>query len=67
MQVPVRTEVNINVGKRMRILRKSAHLTQHDVAEQVGVSFQQMQKYEKGESVLVWNCCGEWHISIACR
>ena len=40
--------VDVQVGSRIRLLRKGAQMSQTDLAEQVGVTFQQVQKYEKG-------------------
>ena len=37
-----------NIGKKIRQLRKDWGLSQLELAERVGVSFQQIQKYEKG-------------------
>ena len=42
------TDVDIYVGKRLRRRRRLLGLTQQDLAGQVGVRFQQIQKYEKG-------------------
>ena len=36
------------VGQRIKELRKAKKLTQKDLAQALGVSFQQIQKYEKG-------------------
>lgn len=36
------------VGERIKQLRKIKKLTQKDIAKALGVSFQQVQKYEKG-------------------
>lgn len=36
------------VGRRLRALRKAAKLSQPDLAEPLGLSFQQLQKYEAG-------------------
>lgn len=36
------------VGQRVRAARLAANMTQTDLAEHLGVSFQQVQKYEKG-------------------
>ena len=38
------------IGKKIKHLRKALGLSQIDLAERVGVSFQQIQKYEKGAS-----------------
>ena len=40
--------VDVQVGSRIRLLRKGAQMSQTDLAEQLGVTFQQVQKYEKG-------------------
>jgi len=36
------------IGRKIRELRRQRGLTQMELAERVGVSFQQIQKYEKG-------------------
>jgi transcriptional regulator with XRE-family HTH domain len=38
------------VGNNIMHCRKTLHLTQTDVAEKLNITFQQYQKYEKGES-----------------
>lgn len=38
------------MGRNLQHLRLSAGLTQQDVAHYVGVSYQQIQKYEKGKN-----------------
>ena len=40
------------IGRRVRDRRKSLGMTQESLAELVGVSYQQVQKYEKGLSRL---------------
>lgn len=40
--------VDVQVGARLRAVRKFKGKTQQEVASAVGVSFQQMQKYERG-------------------
>ena len=40
--------VDVQVGSRIRLLRQGAQMSQTDLAEQLGVTFQQVQKYEKG-------------------
>ena len=39
---------NIHLGKKLRIRRLSLGLTQTKVADAINVTFQQIQKYEKG-------------------
>jgi transcriptional regulator with XRE-family HTH domain len=40
--------VDIDVGKRVRKLREVLGITQEQLADHLGISFQQVQKYEKG-------------------
>ena len=42
--------IDVHVGKRLRLLRLSAGMSQTQLAEAVGVTFQQVQKYEKGSN-----------------
>lgn len=46
--------VNLEIGKKIRELRLVRGMTQGDLGKLVGITFQQIQKYEKGiNSVLV--------------
>ena len=40
--------INKKIGEKIRLLRKSWGLSQLELAEKIGISFQQIQKYEKG-------------------
>jgi transcriptional regulator with XRE-family HTH domain len=40
--------IDIAVGARVRIRRKVLSISQTDLAEALGISFQQVQKYERG-------------------
>jgi transcriptional regulator with XRE-family HTH domain len=40
--------LDVMVGARIRILRKHRGMSQGDLAGKIGVTFQQVQKYEKG-------------------
>jgi transcriptional regulator with XRE-family HTH domain len=40
--------VDIEVGRRIRLQRMSAGMSQTELAHEIGVTFQQVQKYEKG-------------------
>lgn len=42
--------IDVYVGKRVRFKRKVMGYTQSDLGERVGLTFQQIQKYEKGEN-----------------
>jgi transcriptional regulator with XRE-family HTH domain len=48
--MPARTPdpLDTMVGARIRVLRLHNRISQTDLAEQIGVTFQQVQKYEKG-------------------
>lgn len=55
------TPFNIALGQNLRCWRVAAGLSQKQVGRYLGVSFQQIQKYEKGDSApscekLVWLC-----------
>lgn len=41
-----------NIGKLIREMRKAAGMSQMRLADKIGVSYQQVQKYEKGASKL---------------
>jgi transcriptional regulator with XRE-family HTH domain len=46
---PGRTaQLELVIGARMRTRRRQRGLSQSELAEQLGVSFQQVQKYERG-------------------
>ncbi len=40
--------VDIHVGKRLRLRRKMMGMSQEELGSAVGVTFQQIQKYERG-------------------
>ena len=42
------TTVDAHVGSRIRALRKQLGISQEHLAERLGLSFQQVQKYERG-------------------
>ncbi len=45
---PVKHPVDVHVGKRIRHRRWMVGMTQQQLAEKVGIKFQQIQKYETG-------------------
>ena len=53
--------VDIAIGARMRLRRKSLGISQGILSERVGVSFQQIQKYERGAN----RVSGSMLVSIA--
>lgn len=40
--------VDLHVGRRLRLARQCQNFTQKELAEEVGLTFQQIQKYEQG-------------------
>ena len=42
--------IDLYVGERLKEIRKMHKITQENLAEKVGVSFQQIQKYENGKN-----------------
>jgi transcriptional regulator with XRE-family HTH domain len=42
------TNIDKMVGRNIRVHRLAAGMTQEDLGEKLGVTFQQVQKYEKG-------------------
>lgn len=45
-------DVDIHVGKRLRLRRTMMGLSQEAIAKAVGITFQQVQKYEKGTNAM---------------
>ena len=60
------TEVDAYVGAQLKLLRKSAGFSQTDLAKQVGVTFQQIQKYERGTNRIgasrLWELCKVFNV-----
>lgn len=48
--LPDPDDVEVQIGRRIRALRKGAGLTQRELGERLGVSFQQVQRYERGQN-----------------
>ena len=48
MSVKSPDHIDVEVGQRIRIQRNALGLSQTELADQLGVTFQQIQKYEKG-------------------
>lgn len=44
------SEMNVLIGKNIRLERKLAGRSQSDIGEAIGVTFQQIQKYERGSN-----------------
>lgn len=47
---PTAAELDIRVGNRIRARREALRITQNRLAAQLGVTFSQVQKYEKGSN-----------------
>jgi len=48
MSVKSPDHIDVEVGQRIRIQRNALGLSQTELADHLGVTFQQVQKYEKG-------------------
>ena len=46
------SEINDRLGKRIRSARKTLGLSQTHIADALGVSFQQVGKYESGQNTM---------------
>ena len=61
--------VDIFVGKRVRHRRWMVGMTQQQLAEQVGIKFQQIQKYETGMNRIsasrLWDIAGALKVDVA--
>jgi len=53
------SSVDVHVGTRIRLRRKSLKMSQEQLGEQLGITFQQVQKYERGTNRVgasrLWN------------
>ncbi len=47
-----RSDIDIEIGRRLRQARLRLSLTQEEVGAKIGVTHQQIQKYERGETRL---------------
>ncbi len=45
-------DINYTLGKRIRTARKSLGLSQTNIAKALGISFQQVGKYESGQNTM---------------
>jgi len=44
--------IDVHIGRRLRLARETAGVTQDELGETLGISFQQVQKYEWGRNRL---------------
>jgi transcriptional regulator with XRE-family HTH domain len=63
-------DIDVYVGKRLRLRRTMMGLSQEAIAKAVGITFQQVQKYEKGSNSMNANRLYEFaqfmHVPVAC-
>ncbi|HSM95892.1 MAG TPA: helix-turn-helix transcriptional regulator [Rhizomicrobium sp.] len=61
--------VDDHVGERIRVRRTELGLTQEDLARQLGISYQQVQKYETGANRIsagrLYEIAGELGVAVA--
>lgn len=59
---------DVALGARIKEVRKSVGVTRDVVSREIGVSRQQLQKYESGENRLAWSrlveICGTLDVSV---
>jgi transcriptional regulator with XRE-family HTH domain len=63
----VRDPVDVEVGARLKALRLQNRLTQVELANAIGVTFQQVQKYEKGHNRLAASTLAKVASALNCR
>lgn len=50
MSRPRSTQADVLIGRAIERVRRDRRLSQHALAKAIGVSFQQIQKYENGQN-----------------
>lgn len=65
---PKPNEIDVYVGKTVRALRLSMNINQTELAKTIDVTFQQLQKYEKGSNRIsasnLYKLCKKFNISM---
>lgn len=60
---------DVHVGARLREVRIMRGLTQTQLGDKLGISFQQVQKYEKGTNRIgssrLWDCCNILDVAVS--
>ncbi len=63
------TSTDHQIAKQMRAIRIMRGLTMQDVAEKIGVSYQQFQKYEAGQNRIaasrLWDIAQLYNVPIS--
>jgi transcriptional regulator with XRE-family HTH domain len=61
--------IDTHIGKRIRALRRDRRITQTELGNKIGVSFQQVQKYERGRNrfsaARLYEVCNVMGVSVA--
>jgi len=61
-------QTDVHVGRRLREARLAKGMTQTDLGNALGVSFQQVQKYEKGTNRIgssrLWDICTVLEVTV---
>lgn len=52
MKTDISAKLDKAAGRKVRELRRAAEKTQEWLAEKIGVTYQQLQKYEKGKDAM---------------
>ncbi len=63
----LRNPVDADVGARLKALRVQNRMTQKDLAGALGVTFQQVQKYENGSNRLAASTLAKAAAALSCR
>jgi transcriptional regulator with XRE-family HTH domain len=62
------SEIDLHLGRRLRLRRRLVGLTQQQLAAAVGVAFQQIQKYECGQARMsaarMWQLAGPLGVGV---
>ena len=59
--------IDVHVGSRVRLRRTLLGMSQEKLGEAIGLTFQQVQKYERGANRIGRAGCTIWHVSSTCR
>ena len=61
-------EINKIIGKNLHAFRLGAGMSQSELGRRIGITFQQVQKYEKGQSkvsaALLYKLCGIFRVQL---
>ncbi|MBV7408170.1 helix-turn-helix domain-containing protein [Maritimibacter sp. DP1N21-5] len=61
--------VDVHIGKTIRAARQGVGMTQHELAQRIGVKFQQLQKYETATNRVsgsrIWMIANALNLSVA--